>query len=72
VVQTLLEPLGLVRDAKEALRRALRPKQGKPPRDYEESDGPRIAAKVRELGLIDKLDARRDSFNRFRDAVRAM
>lgn len=63
--------VGLIRDAKEAFRRALRPRAGgSPPRDYEESDAPKIAQKVRELGLVDAPDAVSDSFTAFADAIR--
>ena len=65
--------VGLIRDAKEELRRALRPaNKGKRTRDYEESDGPKIARKVRELGIVGTLDAQSDSYVRFRDKVLAL
>lgn len=63
--------VGLIRDAKEAFRRDLRPRErGRTARDFEESDGPKIAKKVRELGLIDSRDARSDSFEYFAASVR--
>lgn len=62
--------VGRLPDAKEAFRRCVRPT--KVHRDvYSEADAPRIAAKVRELGLIDQPEARSASFSRFRDRVRA-
>ncbi|MEX1366684.1 MAG: hypothetical protein AB1Z98_26395 [Nannocystaceae bacterium] len=62
--------VGLIRDAKEAYRQALRPKTQ---RVYEESDSPKIVAKAIELGLVDAPpDARSDSFERFRERLRAM
>lgn len=63
--------VGRLRDAKEAFRRATRPPgRARRHRDYEESDCPRIAAKVRELRLVDKLDAKSDSFELFAKKVR--
>ena len=61
--------VGRLIDAKEAFRRALRPSGGKRTRDYEESDSPKIAAQVRTLGLVGTLDAKSESYERFRDAV---
>lgn len=62
--------VGLLENAKEQLRRAVRGRGKKPPRDFEPSDGPAVAGKVRELGLIDAPDAISDSFGRFRDRLR--
>lgn len=63
--------VGLIRDAKEQLRRDLRPRtRGKPTRDYTESDSPAIARAVRALGLIDEPSARSDSFDRFATSIR--
>lgn len=65
--------VGLIENAKEAFRRAVRghPK-GKPPRDYEESDCPKILEKVREAGMVHRLDAKSKSFELFREAVREL
>lgn len=63
--------VGMLSDAKEKFIRAVRPvgsaKSGV--RDYSETDAPMIAAKVRELGIINSLSARSQSYERFRDAV---
>ncbi len=65
--------VGSLENAKESLRRDLRPKTGgKSVRDYTESDGPRIAAQVRSLGLVHTLSASSASFVRFRDHVLAV
>jgi len=58
--------VGLIVNAKEEYRRAVRPADGRAARPYEESDAPRIVEKAREAGLIDKPDARSDSFEQFR------
>lgn len=58
--------VGLVQNAKEEYRRAVRPGGGIRCRDYAESDSPRIAAKAAELNLISSPDARSDSFEAFR------
>lgn len=61
---------GHLRDAKENLRRALRPDSGRGHvRDYQESDAPGIAAKVRELGLAEHPVGHNASYDRFRDCV---
>lgn len=67
------EKVGLITNAKEVFRRALRP-AGREPRvrDYVESDGPGIAAKVRSLGLIGRRAANSDSFEVFAAKVRAL
>jgi len=58
--------VGRIENAKEAFRQALRPKvKSQRPRDYVESDSPKIAAKVRELGLVDQRAASSRSFERF-------
>jgi hypothetical protein len=65
--------VGKIPDAKEALISDLRPKtKGQRPRDYEESDAPRIAAKVRELGVVEEIKALSASWTRFRDRVAAL
>lgn len=56
-------------DAKEALTTALRPNPHHR-RPYTESDGPAIARRIREMGLVDQPVARSPSFEAFRDAVR--
>lgn len=61
--------VGLIRNAKEAFRRALRPQTKRRTRDYSESDSPRIAHAVFELGIINDLDAVSHSFERFRDML---
>lgn len=64
--------VGRLRDAKEALKRAVRPaglKRSERFREYTEGDSPAIAAKVRELGLIDAPQARSASFDAFRRKV---
>lgn len=63
--------VGLLRDAKEQLRRDLRPRGQATPRDYTESDAPVIAEKVRELGIVDQRGVQSASFARFADRVRA-
>ncbi len=63
---------GMIKDAKETLRRALRPSGGTGgARDYRESDAPKIAAKVRELGLARSPEARNDSYSQFSARVDA-
>jgi hypothetical protein len=57
--------VGLVRDAKEQLIRDLRPKGGAPTRDYQETDGPRVAEEVRRLKIVRTPNALSDSFRRF-------
>lgn len=65
--------IGRIEHAKEALRRALRPAgKGQRPRDYAESDSPKIAAKVRELGIVDNHAASSGSFDRFAGRVRQL
>ncbi len=65
--------VGLIRDAKEVFRLAVRPEANSAGnRDYKESDSPKIAAKVRELGIIDQKAARSDSFDDFAKKVRAL
>ena len=60
--------LGLIYDAKGALKRDLRP-SGKVVRDYDENDGPTIARHVREMGIIDKRNAKSDSFVIFSERI---
>lgn len=63
--------VGRIPNAKEELRRTLRSKhQGKPTRDYEESDAPKIARVVRERDVVDRRDAVSRSFERFATKVR--
>lgn len=65
--------VGMLTDAKEKYKRTLRPSRAADRtrvRDYRESDSPMIAAKVRELEIIDSLSATSDSYQRFRDGVR--
>ncbi|MBF0373022.1 MAG: hypothetical protein HQL39_06345 [Alphaproteobacteria bacterium] len=63
--------VGLIVDAKEALRHALRKPGGDRRHDYKESDSPKIAAKVGELELVDQPQARSASFARFATKMRA-
>lgn len=63
--------IGKLQDAKETLRRDLRPKSGTT-RDYRESDGPAIARHVRELGIVDERRVQSASFDRLADRVRAI
>jgi hypothetical protein len=62
--------VGTVMDAKEELRRLLRP-QGAPRsfRTYEELDSPLIAQKIRDLGLARSPQASSASYQRFIDGV---
>ena len=64
--------VGRIHNAKEELRRALRP-PGKAVqhREYRESDAPLIAKKVRELRLADSPQARSASYDSFRERVKA-
>ena len=65
--------VGQIENAKEAFRRALRPrKKGQRPRDYTESDSPKIAAQVRVRGIIDQRTAISRSFDRFVVKVREL
>lgn len=65
--------LGKLRDAKERYRQDLRPRtKNKPPRDYEESDCPRIVQAACEAGLLSTLDAKSASYERFRTKVDAL
>ncbi len=59
--------VGLIKDAKEELTRALRPRgaRGSSQRDYRESDAPGIGEKVRDLGLAGAPAGRSDSYRRF-------
>lgn len=61
--------VGLVRNAKEAYRRAL---GSKSKRSYEESDAPKIVSKACELGIIGRPACRSDSYERFRVALLRM
>jgi hypothetical protein len=65
--------VGLIEDAKEAFRQALRPRtKGRRPRDYTESDSPKIAVQVKNLGIIDQRAAISRSFDRFLSKVREL
>lgn len=65
--------VGQIKDAKEQFRRALRPgKKCARPRDYAESDSPKIAAQVRVLGIIDQRTPISRSFDRFASKVRKL
>lgn len=58
--------VGMIQNAKEALRAALsKGKRAGQVKGYEESDAPRIARKVRELGIVHKKDATSRSFDHF-------
>jgi hypothetical protein len=65
--------VGRIENAKETFRQALRPKtkDARPPRDYVGSDSPKIAAKVRELGIVQRRAANvvSQSFDRFAERV---
>ncbi len=66
--------VGLIRNAKEELRKRVIPKNLKPEKrkgfpDYEESDSPAIARHVRERGLVRKPGAASDSYSRFLSSV---
>lgn len=58
--------VGLIVNAKEEYRKAVRPAGDKTARAYEESDAPKIVQKAREADLINKPDAKSDSYERFR------
>ncbi len=65
--------VGRIDNAKETFTRALRPRvKGQRPRDYTESDSPKIAAQVRALGIVDCRNAVSASFDRFAQGVRAL
>lgn len=67
------ERVGLIHNAKEELRRSLRPLTGTKrggTRDYQESDSARIAQQVREQGIVGSPDARSESWDRFARRVR--
>ena len=57
---------GMLTNAKEMLRRDLRANGA---RDYEESDSPRIAQKVKELGILNLRTGTCGSFIAFRDVI---
>jgi len=63
------EDVGKLANAKEILRRDLRPHGTSKVRDYTESDSPGIARKVRELALCGKPRAQSDSFALFAQKV---
>lgn len=65
--------VGRIKHAKERLIADLRPKLKRGergPNDYRESDSPKIAAKVRDLGLVDARVAKSQSFDRFAARIR--
>lgn len=64
---------GMIQDAKEQLRRDLRPGGGARVDDYSESDAPRIAAKIRERGEVNTPAAgvTSGSFDEFKRKVLA-
>ncbi len=65
--------VGLIEHAKERLKQDLRPKKKlEKARDFVESDGPRVAAKVRELGIVDATVATSESWLRFSRRVRSL
>lgn len=66
--------VGRIKDAKEELVRCVRPKglsgaEKKRFRDYQESDSPKIALKVREDGLARRPEAKSASYQRFMESV---
>lgn len=61
--------VGRIENAKEALIRDLRPKEGAT-RDYRESDAPLVAAQVREQQIVDRREAQSASFDRFQQALK--
>jgi len=66
--------VGLIKDAKEELRRKVVPKELKPEKrksfpHYQESDSPTIARLVREKNLARKPGAKSDSYSRFVSSV---
>jgi hypothetical protein len=66
--------VGLIKDAKEELRRKVVPKDLKPEKrksfpHYQESDSPAIARQVREKKLARKPGAKSDSYSRFMSSV---
>lgn len=63
--------VGLLVNAKETLTRDLRPANARTP-DYSESDCPRVANKVRELGIVDAHAATSASFDAFASAWRGI
>lgn len=60
---------GMITNAKESLRKALRTKEAN---DYEESDAPKIALKVRELNLVRNRQGTASSFNDFEREIDAL
>src|SRR5262249_22672931 len=63
--------VGGIVNAKEELRRALRPPRGSY-RDYRESDSPAIAKLVREMGIIRRPEASSASFDQFLKTTSAL
>lgn len=62
--------VGMIQDAKEHLRRALRPASGRSCPDYAESDSISIASKARELGLLSQATtATSNSYADFRQKI---
>lgn len=69
------ENVGMIRNAKEEFQRRVVPPKAKAGRSgfvgYRESDAPRIAAKVVEMGLLDVKQAISNSYDRFVDSAAA-
>jgi hypothetical protein len=67
--------VGMIRDAKQELQRRVVPVKGKAGRGgfigYRESDAPRIATKVVEMGLLGKKQAISNSYDRFAGSAAA-
>ncbi|EYF02467.1 hypothetical protein [Chondromyces apiculatus] len=67
--------VGMIRDAKEELKRRVVPRGAKPGRGgfrgYTDADAPRIAAEVSRLGIADKPGGQSGSYDRFRRSVAA-
>jgi hypothetical protein len=61
--------VGLIRNAKEDLRRSLRPNNAGTIRDYRESDAPLLAEIVSIKGWADSPLARSDSYDAFREKI---
>jgi hypothetical protein len=66
------QEIGRIPNAKEQLRRDLRPQRDTQTRDYCESDSPKIAAIVRSDNLIDSVEATSQSFIRFSQRIRQL
>jgi hypothetical protein len=66
------EEVGRLQNAKEYLRRELRPRGGIRTRDYCESDSPKIASIIRERNIIDRQAAISRSFVAFAQKLRSV